>query len=43
MVFFLNLFDFRSWLSFGRGRMEAVFLEHLVEIRTVAAGKLGSA
>ena len=40
MAFFLDLFDFRSGFAFGRGRMEAVFLQHLVEIRAVAAGEL---
>ena len=43
MVFFLDLLDFWSGFAFGRGRMEAIFLEHLVKIRAVAAGKLGSA
>ena len=41
MVFFFEIFDFRTGLSFGGRRMQAVLLEHLVEIGPVTAGELG--
>src|SRR5215831_9825824 len=40
MIFFLDFFDLWSGLAFGRGGMQAVFLEHLVEISAVPSGKL---
>jgi len=43
MILFLDLFGFRSGFAFGRGRMQAIFLEHLIEISSVTAGKLRSA
>ena len=43
VVLFFEVFDFWTGLPFGGRWMQAVLLEHLVEIGPVTAGELGRA
>jgi hypothetical protein len=40
IVFFFQIFELRFGLALCGGRMETVFLEHLVKVGTIASGKL---